>query len=139
MDQNILLFLASLLIVGGLLLVIITWTRRGPRQLNVDYYRTEWIKIERQLRREEESTYQMVIFDADKLLDKALKERDFKGQTMGERMKSANKVWSHSYDVWAAHKLRNKLAHESDAKASFDDARRALARFKQALKDVGAV
>lgn len=139
MDQNVLFLLASLFIVGGLLLVIITLTRRGPKQLNVDFYRSEWLKIETQLRRDEESSYQMVVLSADKLLDKALKERDFRGQTMGERMKSANKIWSHSYDVWAAHKLRNKIAHESDAKVSFDDARRALSRFKQALKDVGAV
>ena len=76
---------------------------------------------------------------ADKLLDHALKERGAKGETMGERMKTLQTTWSNANAVWGAHKLRNQVAHEPDVQLSYDLARRALASFKQALKDVGAI
>ncbi len=81
----------------------------------------------------------MVLLNADKLLDQALKERGFSGNTMGERMKSANKIWSNANHVWGAHKLRNQIAHESEIKVSLNMTRRALASFRQALKDLGAI
>jgi hypothetical protein len=67
----------------------------------------------------------------------ALKERGVRGNTMGERMK--NSSWSNANAVWAAHKIRNKIAHEADVAVDYDTARRALASFKQGLKDVGAI
>ena len=56
---------------------------------------------------------------------------------MGDRMKKVN--WSNADVVWGAHKLRNRIAHESDVKVNYDTARRALAGFKQGLKDMGAI
>jgi hypothetical protein len=79
------------------------------------------------------------VLNADKLLDQALRERGVKGETMGERMKTARESWSNANGVWTAHKLRNQIAHESEVQVSYDDARRALANFKQALKDIGAI
>ena len=58
---------------------------------------------------------------------------------MGERMKQLQTKWTNANNVWGAHKIRNRIAHESDVKLSYDETRRALAAFKQALKDVGAV
>jgi hypothetical protein len=81
----------------------------------------------------------MTVLNADKLLDQALRERAIKGETMGERMKTLRDTWSNANAVWSAHKLRNQIAHEADVRVTYDDARRALAGFKQALKDVGAI
>lgn len=141
MDQSTsLLFLfAAVLVMAGLLWVVITFTRRGPRQLNVEDYRCRWLEIEKQLSRDNNDSNHMAILNADKLLDKALRERNIPGQTMGDRMKQLQKTWSNANAVWGAHKLRNRLAHETDARATYDDTRRALAAFKQALKDVGAI
>jgi hypothetical protein len=138
MDQTVMFFLAGVLIVGGLLFTLLTM-RRGPKLLDVDKYRTRWMSIEQQLKRDELSTYHLAIINADKLLDQALQERDFRGQTMAERMKNAKSTWSNANSVWSAHKLRNKIAHEPDAKVGFDEARRALVGYKQGLKDVGAI
>lgn len=54
------------------------------------------------------------IFDLDSLLDYAFKGRQYRGNTMGERLKSAKGLYSRdAYNaIWEAHKLRNKLAHE---------------------------
>ena len=54
-------------------------------------------------------------------------------------MKAAKKTWTNANHVWSAHKLRNKIAHETNVRVSFDETRRALAAFKQGLKDLGAI
>ncbi len=139
MDGTLLAFFIGILVVGILLIVVMTITKKGPAQLDVDKYRLKWLSIEQQLKKEDPHTCQMVVLNADKLLDQALRERGIKGQTMGERMKTLQGTWSNANAVWSAHKLRNQIAHESDVAVSYDDARRALAAFKQALKDVGAI
>lgn len=140
-DQSlsIIFFVAAVLIVGGLLFVIISFTKHAPRQLKQDYYRSQWMTIESQLKRDETHSYTVCILNADKLLDKALKERGVKGETLGERMKNYQDKWSNAQDIWAAHKMRNKLAHETDVSFSYEQAKRALVSFRQGLKDIGAL
>ena len=91
------------------------------------------------MRQSDAASYQLSILNADKLLDKALREKGISGDTMGARMKQLQTTWTNANSVWGAHKLRNQIAHESDFTVNYDTARRALASFKQALKDVGAV
>lgn len=132
-------FLVGVLIVAILLIVVIVLTKKGPAPLDVEKYRMKWLAIEKRLDRNDTAGLSMVILDADKLLDLALKERGIKGETMGERMKTVKDTWSNANAVWGAHKLRNQIAHEADVAVSYDDTRRALGAFKQALKDVGAI
>lgn len=132
-------FLVGVLIVAVLLIVVIVLTKKGPAPLSVEKYRMRWLAIENQLSRDQPSSFHLCVLNADKLLDQALKERGVKGETMGERMKTAKDTWSNANAVWTAHKLRNQIAHEPEVQVSYDDARRALAAFKQALKDVGAI
>lgn len=140
MDSGSIIFLfAAVLIVGALLFAVINFTRRGAAHLDVDKYRSRWLAIEQSLQREQPTSSHMAVLNADKLVDHALKERGYGGQTMGERMKSAKAIWSNRNAIWEAHKLRNQIAHEPDVAVSYDAARRALAGFKQALKDLGAI
>lgn len=138
MDNTPIFVFAAILIVAGLLLAMITLTKRGG-QLDVEKYRVKWLTIEQNLSKDEPSSMLLAILNADKLLDEALKERGIKGETMGERMKAAKATWSNANNVWSAHKLRNQIAHESDIVVSYDQARRALSGFKKALKDLGAI
>lgn len=140
MDSNIALlaFFAAILIVAGLVLVIIVYTK-GGNQLNQEKYRTKWLSVERSLVKDQPASCHLSVLNADKLLDHALKEAGYKGNTMGERLKSASSRLSNRNAVWAAHKLRNQIAHEPDVQVKYDTARRALASFRQALKDVGAI
>lgn len=140
MDSNaLLIFIVGVLIVGVLLVAVITLTKKGTSQLDVDKYRMRWLAIETQLKRDDVSSAHLCVLNADKLLDQALRERGAKGETMGERMKNTRESWSNPNAVWTAHKLRNQIAHESDVQVNYDDARRALSSFKQALKDLGAI
>jgi hypothetical protein len=138
-DGFMLLFLIVIVVVGTGILFIVTHGRGKAQPLDVERYRTSWLTIEQQLVKGDEATCHLVVLNADKLLDQALKQRGFKGETMGHRMKSARDTWSNANNVWNAHKLRNKIAHESDVTVGYDSARRALSAFKQGLKDLGAI
>lgn len=128
------IFIAAVI---GVVYLLVT-TKQGP-QLNVRRYQTKWLEIENSVRKDNAASWQLAIMNADKLLDQGLRERRFKGQTMGERMKSANKVWKNANHVWGAHKVRNQLAHEVNANVTYDVTLRSLSAFKQALKDLGAI
>ena len=136
---GVIFFFAAILIFAGILFAVITLTKRGGSTLDVEKYRTRWMTIEQQLKRDELSSYHMSVLNADTLLDHALKDKGIAGTTMGERMKQAQQKWSNANNVWSAHKLRNQIAHEPDVRLDYDGARRALAAFKQALKDLGAI
>ncbi len=138
MDGTLIVLFAAILIIGVLLFAVITLGKRGS-SLDVEKYRTKWLAIEQSLTRDNAASHHMAILNADKLVDQALKDKGFKGQTMGERLKSAKASLPHRDNIWQAHKLRNQLAHEPDAKVGYDQARRALAQFKQTLKDLGAI
>ena len=141
MDSNpagIFILVAILLaaIVGVVYLMV---TTKHGSQLNVQRYQTKWLEIENSVTRDNAASWQLAIMNADKLLDQALRERRFKGQTMGERMKSAQKTWKNANHVWGAHKIRNQLAHEVNANVTYDITLRSLSAFKQGLKDLGAI
>lgn len=137
--SSFILVCVSIGIVGILLIVVMTLTKRSAPQLDVNKYRMKWLSLETQLSKSDDSSHQLVVLGADKLLDQALRESGIKGTTMGERMKTAKETWSDANAVWAAHKIRNKIAHEADVQVSHAEARRALTSFKQALKDLGAI
>lgn len=139
MNSSVFFLLAAVLIIGGVLLAAISFMRRGTNQLDMDKYRKRWLEIERQLRRDDVRSYQMTVLEADKLLDNALKESGAAGETMSERLKAKRDVWTNASAVWNAHKLRNQIVHETDFSVSYDSARHALAGFKRALKDLGAI
>lgn len=139
MNSLVLYVFAGILVFAGLVLALIFRFHHGGVQLNVDKYRRRWIEIERKLSRSNADSCHLAVIEADKLLDTALKESGAKGDTMGERLKNTKHIWSSNDSVWSAHKLRNRLVHEPDAIASYETARKALAGFKRALKDIGAI
>lgn len=138
-NWTVLIFLLAIVIVGALVIGVIMVTKKSERHLDVQKFRSRWLKIEQVLVRDEPSSYLLAVLEADKLLDAALRERGIAGATMGERMKAFQTRWSNANVVWSAHKLRNQIAHESNFQPSYDDTRRALGGFKQGLKDVGAI
>lgn len=132
-------FFIAIIIIGGGILFLMMHGRKTGRQLDVNKYRKQWLSIERQLQRDQESSYHLTILNADKLLDHALRQSGAKGNTMGERMKASQAAWSNANAVWSAHKIRNQIAHEAEVRVTYDEARRSLAAFKQGLKDLGAI
>ena len=123
---------------GGVLWIIFRLGHTSSG-LEVEKYRRRWLEIEQLMKKEDRQSCQFAVIEADKLLDIAMKESGIRGDTMGERLKTAKQSWSDQNSVWSAHKLRNQIVHEVDVKLDYNGARRALSSFKRALKDIGAI
>lgn len=137
MNSLIILMFVAIVIIGLGLMLLIALTRKHPPGLNQEEFRSRWLSIESSCN-EDLGSQQMAILNADKLLDKALKARGYKGETMGDRLKNARAALKNNNAVWAAHKLRNQIAHE-DITIKPHTARHALNAFKNGLKDLGAL
>lgn len=80
----------------------------------------------------------LAILEADKLLDYTLGCRGARGN-LGDKLKNKGALFSDLDAVWAAHKLRNRIAHEMDLKLGSGEVQSALRRFENALKDLQAL
>ncbi len=139
MDQSVIFFFAVIVIIGAIMLGFISRSKKGAKKIDVEYYRSKILEIEHQLKENDSSSYHLSVLNGDKLVDQALKARGIKGKTMGERMKNSASRFSDRNGIWTAHKLRNRIAHESDVNVKYSDACYALANFRKALKDLGAI
>lgn len=139
MNMSIIFLLIAIAIVGVMVFVAVSITSKRRYSFDKEDYQTAWLKIENSLVRDNKSSYTTSVIEADKLLDKALLEMAMPGRTMGDRMKRAGQYFSSVNSVWHAHKLRNQIAHEHGFTIDYNQAKRALASFKQALKDLEAI
>lgn len=140
------------LIVGGLFVLlafgaVIMFAKKVRRFIaarKFDSYDREamhsrWEEIERMLDDHGEMQLKIAIFEADKLLDHALRSLSFPGNTLGERLRFAAYKYPKIRHVWWAHKVRNQLAHESSYHLDRAVARKAIRSFRRALEILGAV
>ena len=119
-------------------LIVINQLEGRRKQLDKTAYKDYW-QTKVMVNLESADRYPLAIIEADKLLDKALRESGYRGQTMGERLVGAGQFLSDKDSVWRAHKTRNRLVHETGVKLSLLRTKRVLAVFARALKDVGAL
>lgn len=88
----------------------------------------------------DKATWTNALIEADKLLDKALKKRRFKGKSMGERLVNAQRYITDNDDIWDAHNLVKKLIDAPEkVRLKENDVKEALISFREALKDLGAL
>jgi hypothetical protein len=131
-------FLIGAIIFGILVLIFISrFGRRLVQPINRSYFEKKWSELLSRVKTQEGMT--LAIIDADKLLGEALKRKGYKGKTMGERLVAAQRDLSNNDGVWYAHKLRNRLVHESNFRLRRNEAKNALAAIKQGLQDLGAL
>lgn len=127
-------------IVGGLtlgLLAALIVALKIPKKLKAEYFITQWKELQGYCK--EKHLWPKALEDADKLLDRALKKRKFKGKTMGERMVSAQRTFTDNDAAWFAHNLHKKIKSDPEFKLKEADVKDALIGFRQALRDIGAL
>ncbi len=139
MDGGVVTFILAIIIVAVLVFVAILLTGKRKYVFNKEVYQARFLAIENKLNKNSPATFPMVIIEADKLLDKAMNEMGLPGKTMGEKLKKSGSRFSNLNGVWRAHKLRNAIAHEAGFEVSYKQAFNALAIYKQALMDLGAI
>lgn len=119
--------------IAALLLVMV----RIPKKLKPAYFVSQWKELQKYCK--DKKTWPEAIIAADGLLDRALKKRKFKGKTMGERMVSAQRIFTDNDGAWFAHNIYKKLKADPNFNLKESDVRDALVCFRQALRDIGAL
>lgn len=129
----------SVAIIAGVIVLFALFGLVGKNQQSLDKgpFREAWRQVIE--KSHVEDTCALAIINADKLLDLALRKKNYKGETMGERLVSAKNILSKRQDVWDAHKLRNRLVHEHNVRLDKKKTHEALKGFESALKDLGAL
>ena len=83
----------------------------------------------------QESDSRHKILDLDKILDQTLKELWFTG-SLWEKMKKFWSGFKNENEIWFAHKLRNKFAHELNFQPSKEDLIKAEKAFKIEIENL---
>lgn len=113
--------------------VIVALQRPDLHGLSPEKIRDTWAEIEKSLGHGLMGA-KLAVIEADKLLDGVLKSLLFPGDTMGERLKTAQYKYPNIRKVWPAHKLRNQLVHDATFELTQSQARRAVSDFHDALR-----
>jgi len=89
------------------------------------------------LEKNNESDYKLALIEADNIFDNLLKKIGYQGEDMGERLKQITEAQlANIDDLWQAHKVRNRIAHESDFKLTYSQTKRAIEIFQRAARDL---
>lgn len=124
-----------LLIIGFLILALIAWLSwkvKQKRRLSASSakrYRDAWKNV---LAIDDEHRQ---ILEAEKIIDSAMKELGYTG-TFADKLRRAGPRFRDVQQLWNAHKLRNRIAHEMNLSLNGRDVKSALAAFERALKDL---
>lgn len=99
--------------------------------------RKKWDKLLERIKFGNERDLRLAIVEADNLIDEILIQHNHPGKDMGERLKSIhpNEI-ENINDLWEAHKIRNRIAHESDFHISAGEARKVIEIYHKTLKDL---
>ncbi len=140
--------LAVIVIIGVVVMVSVNRkpkaapkkTNRRPHSTSLGRhdFAAQWQRIDGLMQQPGVESTRSAIFEADKLLDAALVQNGFRGETMGERLKNARDHFGGSNPVyqglWEAHKMRNALAHELGFDLPKAVAQQHLAKFEAGLR-----
>lgn len=100
---------------------------------------SRWQEILQHIDSVREGEWKFAIIEADKLVDDQLKNL-FPGETMGERLMNIDKTHLLTIDgLWEAHKVRNRLAHDTNYFLRHAEAVHAIRLFEATLKELGAL
>jgi hypothetical protein len=111
--------------------------RRRKKKLNTNDYTKRWKEIQGLCA--SRKTWPEALQEADKLVDKALKQKRYKGKTTGERLVAAQHDLSTNDAIWFSHKYCNKVTEVDVRKLKKKDMLDALSGFREALRDLGAL
>ncbi len=111
-----------------------SWQAFGQREME-----KQWSRIKKRTESGSESDYKLAIIDADDFLAEVLDNRGYdEGEDFETILKKAGRlIASILDDVLNAHKTRNSIVYNPDYKLSADEAKKILATYESAAKEIG--
>lgn len=115
-----------------------SWANKHARP---DSRNARWDIIQKRVSENSPESWRVAIIEADILLDETLTNAGYVGQTLGEKLKSANpQSFTTVQDAWEAHKVRNQIAHAgSDFVLTQRIAQETIVRFERVFREFGVV
>ena len=99
----------------------------------------KWAKIIRRLETGSESEFKLAVIEANDMLDTKLKTLGYEGKNLEERLKKISPVVLPNFEaIKETIEIRNNIVRNPDYILSLDEARKTLAIYEQALRDLGA-
>jgi len=96
-----------------------------------------WNKIQKRLATMQEAEYKMAVIEAEKIFDNILLMIGYKGNTLGDRLKTMRKEQLQCIEeIWSAHKIRNRIVHNPDEKISLSEAQEAVKKFEMGVEEL---
>ena len=135
--MSISMIIIIVVIAVALLAVMSLVGRSSAKGIDKEHFKNEWNDVTVLFK--DEKTQTLSIINADKLLDEALKCLGYYGDTMAERLIAAKHKLKHKDDVWQAHKLRNKIVHETAHDPRQKEMQIALKGYYKTFKDLGVL
>ena len=72
-----------------------------------------WSRVEEYMRSNNHSDWKIAVLEADNILDEVVERMGYKGESLGERLKSVEASdFPFLDEAWQAHKVRNNVAHK---------------------------
>ncbi len=130
--MKIFLIIVAIFIAIDVLIVLYVMYRRMRRKIpekDKNKIQKTWKEIIRQ------KDTKHAIMDADKLLDHALYLYGYRGN-LGAKLKKSASLFKNINKIWAAHKVRNNIAHQINYHVDKEAYRTTMLAFKEAFKDL---
>lgn len=101
----------------------------------------KWLKVLEYLVSENAGDWKLAVIEADTMLDNLMTDLKFKGESLGEKLKNADRDKFHSLSTaWEVHTIRNRIAHEGSAfDLSLRETKRVIALYEQIFHEFGYV
>lgn len=100
-----------------------------------------WENIKLKVTDNNPESWRIAIIEADIMLDETLKNAGYVGQSIGDKLKTANpESFRTVQDAWDAHKVRNDIAHVgSDFILTQKTAQETLTRFERVFREFDVI
>ncbi len=105
------------------------------------YKDKRWAKVLEYVFSNNEGDWKLAIIEADTMLEDLLTELGFRGENIGEKLKSADREsFRNLNSAWEAHTIRNRIAHEgSTFTLSSHEAKRVVTIYEQIFREYGFI
>lgn len=96
-----------------------------------------WETVSRHIESPNQNDWRQAIMEADIILDDLLNKMEYRGESIGEKLKRVEKSDFNTLDeAWEAHKMRNQIAHEgSSVPLSHYEAKRIINLYKKVFEE----
>ncbi|MBY0376606.1 hypothetical protein K2P96_01400 [Patescibacteria group bacterium] len=96
-----------------------------------------WVEVIHYIFSPNQNDWKLAIIEADSMLEALLTDLGFKGATLGDKLKSADRdKFQNLTAAWEVHTVRNQIAHEGTAfEISQYEAKRIIALYEQIFRE----